>query len=219
VELSLYHLTRFPAPGADSVHPTILALHGRGSNEHDLVGLAPYLPKEFLWISPRGPHTLGNNSYEWYRVKMIGTPDPEQVSSALQRIDRFVDEILTTYPIDPRKLFLLGFSQGSVLAMCYILGYPDRVAGVVAQSGYLPTGYISSGVDFRIREADVKDKPLIMTHGEQDPMIPVDWARTSRDFLQKLGIYLSYYEFNSGHNTSIESLAVINAWLEKQLKT
>lgn len=222
MKLSLHHLTRFPAAHssrADSVYPTILALHGRGSNEHDLIGLAPYLPKEFLWISPRGSHTLGNNSYEWYRVKMIGKPDPELVASALQTLDRFVDEILTTYPINPRKLFLLGFSQGSILSMCYMLGHPYRVAGVVAQSGYVPAGDGSGGLSLKINEAEVKDKPIIMTHGEQDTMIPIDWARTSRDFLQRLGTYLSYYEFNMGHSVSTESLAIINTWLEKQLKT
>ena len=150
-QLSLHHLiqhpTASPNPEANSKHPTILALHGRGSNEQDLIGLAPYLPQNLFWISPRGPHTLGISSYEWYRVKIIGKPDPEQVASALQTIDRFIDEILITYPIDPQKLFLLGFSQGSILSMCYALTRPYRVAGVIAQSGYIP-----SGIDFRRSE-------------------------------------------------------------------
>jgi len=214
MQLSLHHLTQFPASPsaeADSAYPTILALHGRGSNEHDLIGLAPYLPQNFLWISPRGPHKLGTDAYEWYRVKVIGKPDPDEVALAIEKIDRFVDEILSTYPINPQKLFLLGFSQGSILAMCYALGRPHKTAGVIAQSGYLPPV-----VQLTINEANIKDKPFIMTHGTQDTMIPVDWARTSRNVLQKLGIYLSYYEFNMGHNISTESLSTISTWLEKQ---
>ncbi len=219
--LSLQHVTRFPAshdPQTDSVYPTILALHGRGSHERDLIGLAPYLPPEFLWISPRAPHTLGLDSYEWYRIKMIGKPDPDQVATALQTIDKFIDEILVAYPVDPKKLFLLGFSQGSILSMCYILGRPYRAAGAIAQSGYIPSGYISSGLGFKIDETNVKDKPFILTHGDQDTTIPVDWARSSRDLLQKLGVYLSYYEFHMGHKVSEESLDVINDWLIKQLQ-
>jgi phospholipase/carboxylesterase len=219
-QLSLHHLVHYPTPllepGDSSRYPTILALHGRGSNEQDLIGLAPHLPDGFLWISPRAPHKLGIHSYEWYRVQVIGRPDPEKVASALETIDHFIDEILSEYPIDPQKLFLLGFSQGSLLSMCYALGCPDRIAGVIAQSGYIPNT-MPETIGWEIKEADVKDKPFILTHGEQDTMIPVDWARTSRDLLQKLGVYLSYYEFQMGHQVSMESLAVISTWLAKQL--
>jgi phospholipase/carboxylesterase len=216
-QLSLHHLVQFPNStqelASEILYPTILALHGRGSNEQDLIGLASHLPEGLLWISPRGPHKLGLDSYEWYRVRIIGRPDPEQVASALETIDHFIDEILAAYPIDPQKLFLLGFSQGSLLAMCYALGHPSRVAGVIAQSGYIP-----SHVDLEINETDVKNTPFILTHGEQDTMIPIDWARTSRDFLQKLGTYLSYYEFQMGHTVSMDSLDIISTWLEKQLR-
>lgn len=215
--LSLPHLIEFPASAESqepqSHYPTILALHGRGSNEGDLMGLAPHLPNRLLWISPRAPLTLGPGSYEWYRVKVIGKPDPEQVFSAMETIDYFVDEILAAYPIDPQKLFLLGFSQGSLLAMCYALTHPARVAGVIAQSGYLP-----NGLEFEIDEAGVNGKPFLLTHGEHDTMIPVEWGRASRDRLQELGVDLSYQEFAMGHSVSMDSLEVISEWLEKQLR-
>jgi len=215
-QLSLYHLVQLPpsvGKQSETHYPTILALHGLGSNEEDLIGLAPHLPDSLLWISPRAPLTLGPNSFEWYRVKMIGRPDPEQVASGLETIDHFIDEILPAYPIDPNKLFLLGFSQGSLLSMCYALEHHDRVAGVIAQSGYIP-----SHINLEINEADLKNKPFIMTHGILDTMIPVEWARTSRDRLQTLGVDLTYHEFQMGHNVSMDSLKVISAWLRKQLE-
>ena len=179
-QLSLPHVVRYPASSEDQeaklLYPTILTVHGRGSNEQDLIGLAPHLPAHLLWISPRAPLMLGPDSYEWYRVRVIGRPAPEQVISALEAIDHFIDEILSTYPIDPQKLFFLGFSQGSLLAMYYTLTHPSRIAGVVAQAGY-----ISNSVELEIHEADVKNKPFILIHGEQDTMIPVEWARASRD--------------------------------------
>jgi phospholipase/carboxylesterase len=214
-ELSRPFLIQFPVsnqkPGDG--YPTILAIHGRGSNEADLIGLAPHLPENLLWISPRAPHLLGPNSYEWYRVRVIGRPDPEQVASALETIDHFVNEILSSYPIDPQKLYLLGFSQGSLLSMCYALTQPARVAGVIAQSGYIP-GHI----DLEINEAAIKNKPFLLTHGQQDTMIPVEWARLSRDRLERLGVDLTYHEFKMGHSVSMDSLAVISAWLEKRLR-
>jgi phospholipase/carboxylesterase len=217
-QLSLHHLVHYPSPWlgreASPLYPTILALHGRGSNEEDLIELAPHLPGGFLWISPRGPHPLGASAYEWYRVQIIGKPDPEKLAAALATIDHFIDEILEAYPVDPERLFLLGFSQGSLLSMCYTLGRPERVAGVIAQSGYIPRG-----INLEIKEAGVKDKPFILTHGEQDTMLPVDWARASRDLLQNLGVYLAYYEFQMGHQVSMDSLKVISAWLEQQLRS
>lgn len=216
-QLSLHHLVRFPASYRSqeptSPYPTILALHGRGSNEQDLIELAPHLPDDLLWISPRAPLILGPDSYEWFRVRIIGRPDPQQVLSALETIDHFIGEILSKYPVDDQKLFLLGFSQGSLLSMCYTLSRPSRIAGVIAQSGY-----ISNGADLEINEADVKGKPFILTHGEQDTMIPVDWARASRDQLEKLGVDLNYHEFQMGQSVSMESLAVISTWLKKQLE-
>jgi phospholipase/carboxylesterase len=195
------------------VYPTILALHGRGSNEQDLIGLAEYLPKELLWISPRGTFDLGPDSYEWFQITQIGKPDPARLANALNTIDKFIDEIIENYPVDKSKLYLLGFSQGSIVSMSYTLTKPQRVAGVIAQSGYIPH---ESGL--QIDEAGIKRKPFILTHGTQDPMLPVDWARRSRDTLQKLDVDLEYHEFNMGHNVSTESLAVINTWLENQLK-
>jgi phospholipase/carboxylesterase len=96
--------------------------------------------------------------------------------------------------------------------MCYTLSHSSRIAGVMAQSGYIP-----NGLDLEIHEATVKDKPFILTHGEQDTLIPVDWARAGRDQLQKLGVDLDYHEIQMGHSVSMESLAVISTWLKKHL--
>ena len=215
-QLSLPHLVQIPTSaehrGILTLFPTVLALHGRGSHEGDLIELAPHLPEGLLWVAPRAPLELGPNAYEWYRVRVLGKPEPEQVFSAIESVERFLDEILAAYPIDPHNLFLLGFSQGSLLSMCYALTHPSRVTGVIAQSGYIP-----GGVDLEINEAEVKGKPFLLTHGEQDTMIPVEWGRLSRDRLQRLEVDLSYHEFPMGHNVSMESLEVISTWLEKQL--
>ncbi len=213
---SLKHLVRYPEShrqGSGAKYPTLLALHGRGSNEEDLIGLAPYLPPSLLWISPRGTFTLGPGSYEWFQISQVGKPDPVRLANAMLTIDHFIDEIIESYPVDADHLYLLGFSQGSIVALSLAVSQPGRVSGVIAQSGYFPH---ESGV--QIDEAGVKGKPFLLTHGIQDPLLPVHWARRTRDTLQTLGTDLEYHEFNMGHNVSAESVGVIAKWLEKQLE-
>jgi phospholipase/carboxylesterase len=96
--------------------------------------------------------------------------------------------------------------------MCYARTHPSRVAGVIAQSGYIP-----QSVDLEIDEEGIKGKPFILTHGVQDTMLPIEWARLSRDRLLGLGVALEYHEFPMGHNVSMDSLEVIYNWLEKYL--
>lgn len=215
--LSLVHLVQYPASYdqiSESRFPTIIALHGRGSNERDLIGLAPYLPKEFLWISPRGPLTLGPDAYEWFRLIQIGKPDPVQLANALDTLDRFITEVIEHYPVDPNQLYLLGFSQGTVISLSYTVSMPERVTGVVAQSAYLP---LEAGL--QIDEVGIKEKPIIITHGIHDNVLPVDWARRSYEKLQILGSSVTYHEFNMGHEVTAQSLDVIAGWLEKRLSS
>jgi phospholipase/carboxylesterase len=215
-QLSLTHLVQYPGSNNANLimkYPTILALHGRGSNEEDLIGLAPHLPQEFLWISPRGTFSLGPDAYEWFQITQIGKPDPTRLANALNTIDRFIDEVIQAYPVDEGELYLLGFSQGSIVSLSYALTKPQRVTGVIAQSGYIPH---ESGL--QMDEVGVRNKPFLLTHGVQDPLLPVDWARRSRDTLQKLRAEVEYHEFNMGHQVTAESLEVISGWLEKQLK-
>jgi len=214
-QLSLTHLVQYPTSynkESNSKYPTILALHGRGSNERDLIGLAQYLPNELLWISPRGTFTLGPDSYEWFQITQIGKPDPIRLGNALNTIDHFIDEIVESYAVDENKLYLLGFSQGSIVSLSYVLTKPQRVAGVIVQSGYMP-----QEAGLHIDDTNVRNKPLILTHGIQDPVLPIDWARRSREILQNLNVDLEYHEFNMAHNVTDESLAAISTWLEKQL--
>ena len=214
--LSIYHLTRFPAgynpADKETRYPAIFALHGHGSNERDLIGLSDSLQDNLLWISGRGPVDFAPGAYDWYTVTQFGKPDPDILAAALARIDNFISELLATYPIDPQKFFLMGFSQGSMMSMSFLLTRPQRIAGVIAQSGYIP---LQSGLV--VDEAGVKGKPIVMTHGFEDSSMPLEWSHQSRDFLLGLGVDLTYHNFHMGHTITTESLGVIKEWLDKQL--
>jgi len=214
--LSILHLLRLPAgqQPADKTErfPAILALHGHGSNERDLIGLSDFFPPDLLWISGRGPVEFAPGAYDWYPVTGFGKPDGVQLEAALERIDHFIRELLESYPIDPQKLFLMGFSQGSMISMSFLLSRPRRIAGVIAQSGYIP---LQSGI--RVDAAGVRGKPVIMTHGYEDSRMPLEWSRQSRDFLLQHGVNVEYHNFHMDHTITSESLGAIKLWLEKQL--
>ena len=212
-DLSIFHLVRFPLtyPAADSParYPAVLALHGHGSNERDLIELAPLFPDNLLWISGRGPFELAPGSYDWYKMEQLGRPNPLHLAAALNKLDGFIAELLAAYPIDPARFFLMGFSQGSMIAMSYALTHPSRVSGIIAQSGYIP-GEAGLEVD----AAGVKGKPFIITHGLEDPVFPVDTGRRTRDTLLSLNAAVEYHEFHMGHGTSSDSLAAVRSWLD-----
>jgi len=151
-------------------------------------------------------------AYDWYPVTGFGKPDGVQLEAALEQIDHFIRELLESYPIDPQKLFLMGFSQGSMISMSFLLSRPRRIAGVIAQSGYIP---LQSGI--RVDAAGVRGKPVIMTHGYEDSRMPLEWSRQSRDFLLQHGVNVEYHNFHMDHAITSESLGAIKLWLEKQL--
>lgn len=216
MNLSIYHLIQFPRtyfPGNGlTQYPAILALHGHGGSERDLIGLAPDLPENLLWVSGRGPVDFGPDAYDWYPVTQFGRPDPDLLEQALGKIDQFIGELLENYPINPKKVFLMGFSQGSMISMSFLLTRPDRIAGVIAQSGYVPMQS-----NLAINLAGIKDKPVVMTHGFEDASMPLDWSQQSRDYLLNHGLDVEYHNFHMGHTITAESLAAVRKWLEKQL--
>lgn len=211
--LSLAHQVRVPA--GDGPYPAVIALHGRGSDEADLLGLAPYLSERLLWISPRAPLPL-DGGFEWYRLPSVGVPDPATFAAALEALDRFLDEAAGAYPVDLKRLYLLGFSQGGMMAYAHALSRPAGVAGVIAHSSYIPLAALEA-----VRPVDaagVRGKPFLVLHGTHDPLIPLAWAQQARDTLTRLGAGLTYYEFPMAHNVSDRSLAAMDQWLNKQLE-
>ena len=132
----------FEPPG-DGPHPTILALHGRGANAQDLLGLAPHVcGGRFIMLCPQGPLEvpLGPRAvgYGWFPLMMDRPPDLPAIVGARDRLLAFLDAAMKRYPIDRKKLVALGFSQGGVMAYGLALAEPERFAAVAVLSSWLP---------------------------------------------------------------------------------
>jgi len=213
--LSLVHMVRQPKVEAGTP-PLLLLLHGVGSNEYDLFGLAPYLDQRFLIISVRAPNTLGPGSYAWFEVDF--TPqgpviDPAQAESSRKALIAFLGEATKAYGADPKKIYLMGFSQGAIMSASVALTHPELVAGVVLISGRI----LPEIQPLMASSEKLEGLPFLVVHGTADTVLPISYGRASRQLLSSLPVELSYYEYPIGHEISQESLANVTAWLSAQL--
>lgn len=205
-------------PEGNGPFPTILTIHGRGANAFDLLGLAPYLcGGRFLMLCPQGPleTPIGPEAvgYAWYPMSMGGPPDVEAILSSREKLLVFLDECLKSYPVDPKKLVALGFSQGGVMAYGLALADPRRFAALAVLSSWLPQELVP-----RLNVVDgVQSLPTLVQHGAQDPMIEVGRARSSVETLRQLKVPLIFREYEMGHEIRPRSLSDLSAWLEEKV--
>jgi phospholipase/carboxylesterase len=214
--LNLIHTLYQPAgPGP---FPAILTLHGRGANSFDLLGLAPYLGDgRFMLICPQGPieTAIGADAvgYSWYPLSMGGPPDVDAILSAQEKLSEFIDQCLQRYPIAAKKLALLGFSQGGVMAYSLALPNSERFAALAVLSSWLPRELLP-----RIQVQDrVQSLPTLIQHGTQDSMIDIARARESVELARQLRLPLTYREYAMGHEIGAASLSELSRWLEKNV--
>lgn len=211
----LHHLRRIPDRAADGA-PLIVLLHGRGSNEHDLLGLAPHLPDDALIVSPRAPFPGAPWGYgpgwAWYRFLSGTTPEPDSFEAGQRALAEFLAALPATLPVRPGPLVLGGFSQGGTSALAHALRHPGQVPLVVNLSGFL-----ASHPSVAATPASVAGTAVFWGHGRQDPAIPFTHAESGRAALQAAGADLTARDYDAGHTITLTELQDLNAWLGARL--
>ena len=182
----------------------------------DLLGVAPYLAGgRFLVLCPQGriEVPLGPMAgYGWFPLTMGAPPDPAAFSAGVRDVTRFLDAALHRYPVDPNKLVMLGFSQGGVIAYAVALAEPERFAGLVALSSWLPPA-----VAEQLRPRSRERLTTLVHHGRGDELIDVGRGRDSVEILRRLQVPVTYREFEMGHEINTDSLQHLSAWLEEKI--
>ncbi|HVW17573.1 MAG TPA: phospholipase [Solirubrobacteraceae bacterium] len=203
---------------ADPAHPpagTLLLLHGRGADEHDLLGLLDVLDPErrCRGITLGAPIVSGDPAHpgrHWYVVSRVGFPDPDTFRRTYDELTSFVDDELG---LDWPTTVVGGFSQGGVMAYALGLGAGRPVpAGIMALSSFVPVvdGWAP----------DLGSRPgveVAHVHGTADPVIGVDFGRRARALLEAGGAHLLYREFPGGHHVDPRLLGELAAWLRERL--
>ena len=212
MNLSLEYLVREPKIKLDK-NPLLLLIHGYGSNEQDLFSFAAELPDEYYIVSARAPYNLQYGSYAWYAINFDAGQnkfsDNDQARISRDLIAKFIDELIYKYPIDATNVTLIGFSQGTILSYAVALSHPEKVQRVVAMSGYinpeiLEDNYLTNSFS---------NLKVFVSHGTADQVIPVEWGRKAKPFLENLGIKITYKEYPIGHGVSPQNFYDFKNWL------
>jgi phospholipase/carboxylesterase len=203
-------------PAGEGPHPTIVALHGWGASAMDLLGLAPYLAGgRFLVLCPQGSIEVPLGSmvgYGWFPLTMGAPPDPAAFVAGVDHARRFIDAAQQRYPIDRNKLAVLGFSQGGVIAYALALHEPERFAGLVALSSWLPEPIAQT-----LASGDYGRLTALVHHGTRDDLIDVGRGRESVEHLRRLRVPVTYREFDMGHEINSDSVVDLSTWLEDKI--
>lgn len=201
-------------PAAGEPDGLLVLHHGRGADEHDLLGLSDALdPQRRLHVvTPRAPLVLqGLPGYHWYVVPRVGYPDPDTFRSAQAELAEFHDGLWQRTGIGPERTVLGGFSMGSV--MSYALGLSGErpaPAGILAFSGFIPTVE-----GWQPQLADRTGLRVFIAHGRRDPIMDVGFARKAREQLEAGGLRVDYHESDAAHHIDPEHLPLAESWLSE----
>ena len=191
---------------SDPKYPTLVLLHGYGSNKEDLYGLKPYLP-ELNIVCFQASISLGMGGYAWYPIewengaKMI---DGDAVEEAAQ----LVLESLKTWQeqhVENNEVFIGGFSQGAITSLQILLqGF--KAKGFVLMSGYaLPEWH-------EALKSLVTEAPIFQSHGTMDQVIPYTWAQATAEGLSHLSDY-TFRSYPMPHSLNAQCLQDIHEFL------
>ena len=217
---------------ADAVvlNPTVSAtsaviwLHGLGADGFDFVPivnemrLPTTLAARFIFphATPR-PVTINNGFVmrAWYDITGFG-PDRAEDDAGIRASDEVVRKYIEqqiAQGIPASKIVLAGFSQGGAIAFQTGLRYPQRLAGIMALSTYLP---LRASVASEASTAN-RDVPILMCHGTHDGVVPPTLGETSRDVLVKLGYRIDWRSYPMAHQVCLEEVMDISKWLQQRL--
>ena len=203
-------------------HPqaAVIWLHGLGADGADFepivpeLGLAAQPAVRFVFPhAPVRPVTInqGMRMRAWYDIlQRGGGPEDE---AGLRASQKLTDELIRDQGMPANRIVLAGFSQGGAVTLLAGLRYPERLAGLLALSTYLP---LAGKLSAERSEAN-RDVPIFMAHGSYDDLIPIDRAQASRAALEKLGYKPEWHDYPMPHSLCAPEIADISAFLSRVL--
>lgn len=189
--------------------PAIFLLHGMGSHEEDLPQLVQEFEDSHHIFSLRGPIEF-DPGYAFFTMEEEGKPIRVIFDEVLTYIQNFIYEAIEEYGLDKEGIYVLGFSQGAVLAQSLALTMGDVISGVLALSGYVP-----DFVKTEYKKRPVDHLNIFISHGDYDYIIPPQWGAESRDYFKSLGANVTFKTYSDGHGVTPENRQDLVEFLRK----
>lgn len=208
----IYELRRPKQIDPEKTYPAMFIMHGIGSNEQNMLSLVDGLEDQFFIFSIRG-HLPQPPGYAFFTIQGYGKPHREVFDEAIRKLTSFIDYACGQYPLDLKKLFLLGFSQGAILSMTLGLTLGNRIKGIIALSGYIP-GFVKE--EYNIKPVD--NLSIFISHGEMDQVLPFEWGVANDKYYRELGADVTFKTYQEGHSVSLQNHHDFMAWLMDQVK-
>ena len=201
----------------------VIFIHGLGDSGHGWSEIArmPVFSElgAIRFVFPHAnnmPVTMNNGMSmpSWYDIDL--TQRQREDATGLRASQALIEALIEREKargIPANRIVLAGFSQGCVMTLQTGLRHPERLAGLICLSGYLP---LATQVAAE-RNAETTDMPIFMAHGRFDQVLPVAWGAQSRDALTSLGYSVEWHEYPMEHSSSPEEFADMARWLTKVL--
>ena len=193
-------------------YPALFVMHGIGSNEHNMLALVNGLEDSFYIFSVRGHLTQGSG-YAYFTIQGYGKPHREVFDEGINKLANFIDYASVNYPIDPEKLYLLGFSQGAIVSMTLAVTLGNKIKGIVALSGYIPQ-FVKE--EYMINVGN--HLSVFISHGEFDQVLPYEWGKENVDYFTELGVPTTFKTYGEGHTVSEKNLQDSKLWIFNDLQ-
>lgn len=194
----------------------LLMLHGYTGDENSMWVFAKDLPAHYWMIAPRAPHPSGMTGYSWRppQAGTFGRPSLESLLPAAEALIRLVDEVQASAGIEAspgrdQRFDVMGFSQGAAMSNVLAFLYPERVRKIGILAGFVP-----GGLEEYAAKRPLEGRPVFVTHGTKDEMVPIDRARASIEILEQAGAKIIYCEDDVGHKVSLNCLRALRSYLE-----
>ena len=217
-------LPRIELESAPQPTAAVIWLHGLGADGHDFASLVPELdlagcpPIRFMFPhAPSMPVTV-NGGYvmpAWYDIlgpNLVSQQDAAGIQASERAIVALIaHEVARGIPAE--RIVLAGFSQGCAMALHTGLRLPQRLAGIMALSGYLP---LADRITAERHPANAQT-PVFMAHGTQDPVVAIARGEASRDALAALGQPVAWHSYPMPHSLHPQEIFDISAFLAQVL--
>ncbi len=198
----------------------VIWLHGLGADGHDFEAYAHamQLPESLpvRYVFPNAPKrsvtvNMGTVSRAWYDIVEMDVSrnvDVKNIVASSNLLRNLIQRELDT-GIPSEKILLAGFSQGGAIVLHTALRYEKPLAGILAMSTHLPTMASLAAERSEVN----RHIPILMVHGEQDPVIPIVHAESTREELTRQGYAVHWYAYPMQHHACIEEIRDIRTWM------